>query len=313
MTPLLHVGYHKTASTWLQQMVFRRAAAGCALVADVARVNDLLVHPNSLDWDASEARAALEPEIAAAEERALVPVVSSERLSGSPHTGGYDTRTLADRLHAAWPDARVLVVVREQRALIRSVYLQYIRQGGVLPLRAYLEPPRALYRVPTFDPRHFDYDRFVGCYRERFGAERVHVVPYELLRKDPPAFVAEVLAAAGVWATPDLAALPYDRRSNPSLSAASAAVRRQLNRLVAARRPRNPGVLVRIPAAADHRVWDPVLRALDAVVPESVEARAERRLRNGIAAWAGDRYGASNRRLAERLGLDLAAYGYEVG
>ncbi len=312
MTPLLHVGYHKTASTWLQQMVLRRPESGCAMVADVPRVNDAFVHPNPLDWDVATARAALEPEIDAADAAGLVPVVSSERLSGSPHTGGYDTATIADRLHSAWPDARILVVIREQQALVRSVYLQYVRQGGVLPLGAYLDPPRALYRVPTFDPRYFDYDRFVACYRERFGPDRVHVVPYEMLRIDPSAFVGRVLEAAGVTSMPALSAFPYDRQSNPSLSAASGAVRRQLNRLVAARRPLNPGVLVRIPAAADHRYWDPALEVLDARLPDPLAGRAEQSLRSGIAAWAGDRYAASNRRLAERLGLDLAAYGYVV-
>ncbi len=313
MKPLLHVGYHKTASTWLQQMVLRRAEFGCTLVADVPGVNDLVVHSNSLDWNAADTRAALEPEFEAARARGLVPVVSSERMSGSPHTGGYDTRTIADRLYETWPDANVLIVVREQKAIVRSVYLQYIRQGGVLPLGAYLDPPRALYSVPSFDPRCFDYHRFASYYRDRFGAERVHVVPYELLRVDPPAFVAAVLAAAGVQPTSDLAALPYGRQSNPSLSASSAAVRRQLNRLVAARRPLNPGVLVRIPSTVDHRIWDPVLRTLDRLLPEGIAAGAERRLRTFLAAWAGDRYGASNRRLGALLSEDLAAYGYDLG
>jgi Sulfotransferase family len=312
MRPLLHVGYHKTASTWLQQMVLRRAEFGCSLVADVPRVNDLVVHWNALDWNAADTRAALEPEFAAATARGLVPVVSSERMSGSPHTGGYDTRTIADRLHEAWPDANVLVVVREQKAIVRSVYLQYIRQGGVLPLGAYLDPPRALYSVPSFDPRCFDYHRFVSYYRERFGAERVHVVPYERFRVDPPGFVTAVLAAAGIQSTFDPAALPYGRQLNPSLTAASAAVRRQLNRVVAARRPLNPGVLVRIPSSVDHQIWDPALQALDRLLPAGIAAGAERRLRTSVAAWAGDRYRASNRRLDALLSDDLAAYGYDL-
>ena len=47
------------------------------------------------------------------------PVLSAERLSGNPHSGGYDSLQTAERLHRLFPQAKVLVVVREQTEEIR--------------------------------------------------------------------------------------------------------------------------------------------------------------------------------------------------
>lgn len=63
------------------------------------------------------------------------PVLSAERLSGNPHSGGYDSLQTAKRLHRLFPQAKVLVVVREQTEEILSCYNQYVRAGGVLPYR----------------------------------------------------------------------------------------------------------------------------------------------------------------------------------
>ena len=35
--------------------------------------------------------------------RRLFPVITQERLSGSPHSGGYDSQVIAERLRAGFP------------------------------------------------------------------------------------------------------------------------------------------------------------------------------------------------------------------
>ncbi len=52
---------------------------------------------------------ASKPDTEEAESRNLAPVFSAERLSGNPHFGCYDGKTIANRLAAASSDARVLV------------------------------------------------------------------------------------------------------------------------------------------------------------------------------------------------------------
>ena len=71
----------------------------------------------------------------------LSPVVSFERFSGNPFSGGYDSKEIADRLVRVFPDARVLVIVREQRSMIVSTYKKYVREGGALPPSKFMRPP----------------------------------------------------------------------------------------------------------------------------------------------------------------------------
>ena len=84
----------------------------------------------------------------------------------------------------------MLIVIREQRAMILSTYKQYVQVGGAAPLRHFLEPPvgRSL-RVPLFDWRYFEYDHLVRHYQRLFGEEHVLTLPFELFVRDGRAFV----------------------------------------------------------------------------------------------------------------------------
>ena len=54
------------------------------------------------------------------------------------------------------------------------------------------------------------------------------------------------------------------------------------------------------------------IESIDAHAPDSVQARVAERHRRLIADRVGERYRASNQRLAERFALDLAAKGYDT-
>lgn len=330
---LLHVGYYKTASTWLEQRLF----SGAPFHQPWERIPfaETVIDPADWDFDPDEARARLAalarpaPDApafstaagaapAAPDTQAVpgdptapaapavpVAVVSHERLSGSPHAGGYDAPRLAERLAALFPDARVLVVVREQRAHALSCYRQYVREGGATSLRRYLEPPRASrWDMPALEAGFFCYDRLVARYQELFGPERVCVLAYEQLRADPAAFAAAVCRHAGVAAP---TALPTDV-VNPGLCGATLACKRWVN-WVAFRDRLNPAAP--IDSARLRYGIREAFRALDRRLPAPLRAASDRRLERTVAAWAAGRFAASNRRLAALTGLAVAEFGYD--
>src|SRR3546814_8368538 len=93
---------------------------------------------------------------------------------------------IADRLRETFPDARILIVIREQRALIRSMYSQHITDGGTGTLGRFLNRPEpGLGRKPWFDPEVYAFDRLIAYYCGLFGAERVLALPFELLAREP--------------------------------------------------------------------------------------------------------------------------------
>jgi hypothetical protein len=306
VTELLHIGYHKTGTTWLQRDVFAGGVPGFALPWHRGVLNDAFVTVNDLDFSAERARALL------AERRAVMPpsdaavdVVSHERLSGNPHSGGYDSRAIASRLRATFPDARVLAVIRRQSEMVLSAYKQYVREGGAQSIDRYLHPPhRGRARVPQFSLSFFEYDRLIACYHDLFGADRVLVLPYEQLDADPLAFVQRIAAFGGV---PEPASVAASRR-NVGLSGTAVGVKRRFN-FWFARDTVNPAAPFDWPRVA-HGVRTRLDR-IDPRLPARLRRRSDRRLDDVVRAETDGRFAESNRRTATLTGLDLASLGYE--
>src|SRR5207244_1801138 len=80
----------------------------------------------------------------------------------------------------------------EQRAMILSTYRQYVYNGGMLSLEAFLAGALFWWQQP-FELAQYSYDRVVAHYHERFGSENVLVLPYELFRRDGFRFVSRIV------------------------------------------------------------------------------------------------------------------------
>ena len=117
MATVVHIGFHKTGTTTLQQRVFPELE-GCAVLrggrsGEPMRFRDLireLAASGDPDYRGDELRSLIE----ASRGDADVLIVTHEDISASPDAG----RT-ADRLLDLVPDARILVCVREQRSAAR--------------------------------------------------------------------------------------------------------------------------------------------------------------------------------------------------
>jgi hypothetical protein len=315
MRALVHIGYHKTGTNWLQHEVFSDPATGYAWLGHEARDHPVrrIVNDRPLEYDADAIRAELEQLVVDAEGRGLFPVVSLERLSGHPFSGGHDSRQIADRLHVALPNSGVLIVIREQRSMIVATYKQYLKAGGTGSLSQFLEPATTRSaRARLFDWRHFEYDHLIRHYRSLYGADGVLVLPYEQLGRDGRVFVEQITAFTGKPIPEDvLDRLPYGIRSNRSPSALSVGALRWVNR-VTPRTELHPGPLVESRTA--WRLAQRLKREdlLNTKATAGLAARAEARLRSEVEGAVGDRYAESNRRTGELTGLDLGAYGWPV-
>lgn len=271
----------------------------------------LFVLPHPLLFDSEKCLKHFSPAAQDLVRRGLVPILSHERLAGTPHSGGYDSKQLALRLAEVFPGAKVLIVVREQRSMIVSAYKQYVRNGGACALWGYLHPPRDG-RIPLFSFEYFEYHRLVGHYVDLFGSSSVLVLPYELFRDHPTAFVLKIIEFAGTEADLDsIERLPFSLKENVALLGFSIALKTHLNRLIARRDSENPQVLCPVSRRRELQL-EAVLKRLDSLVPSYVQGLLDRRLRTQVSNQVGHRYGESNRCLAAMMGMDLEEYGYEV-
>ena len=134
-----------------------------------------------------------------------------KNLSGFLHQGlasGYVAREVARRLHAALPDARIVIFVRAQPSAAVSWYLQYLREGGTASVRRYLFADAYAhaghdrpFKLPRFDFSQIDYAGLIRRYDALFGAENVLVIPYEQLARDREATLSTMGERLGVTLT----------------------------------------------------------------------------------------------------------------
>lgn len=298
--PLIHVGYHKTATTWLQHVYFKHHPE-LQLCGEFDEIHPLLIAPDDLDFDVHAVIEFFRPRIEASAAAGRLAVLSSERLSGNPHSGGYDAGTIAARLHACFPQARILLVVREQRAALLANYKQYVRMGGICRLEEYLQPP-ADGRIPLFRLRNFEYDRLARRYAQLFGATRLLVLPYELMLHSPEAFCDRIARFAGIGAA---AGLPYGLRVNPSPSDAATLLKRRANRWHGGDslfpvRPPCPWLTTRL------------FEAIARLDRTRLRRWRCRRWRDSIGRICAGRFEESNRRLQALTAEELGRFGYAL-
>ena len=315
---LVHIGWPKTATTWLQRKVFVEScgyrqvfleASGDELEARSNLVRTFVL-PDQLEFDAGAVQRALKPALAAAEADGLIPVLSHELLCGS-FENRLQAVVVAERLAATFPDLKVLIAVREQRAAMLARWQQYVRGAGnpasgppVKSLRSFYgdAATRASDIPPLGDLRFFEYDRLVSWYIDRLGEANVLVLPMESLRADSAAFFAAVqrFSRAEASQPPDMSA------TNEAWAPLTYAAKRQLNRFSHRKRYRaGPRTSYHALRLASER--------FDAALPPW--ARQLGRSRGGrlVEELAGRHYVESNRRLQELVAWDLSEYGYMLG
>jgi hypothetical protein len=215
---LFHIGYHKTATTWMQRMLFV-PKYGFEQVATHEDVDTHIVAPHGFDFDPRPMAEMIDVKRRRLS-NAAVPVVSSEIMSGQPFFGGLSSDIYAQRIKAIAPDARILVSIRSQPKILVSCYMQYLLRGGTMSPRQFFEGKRPV-EFYAFRPDHFKYDKLVGFYQDLFGPENVHVTTQESLSKDANAAAAAIAAFSDNTQFPGLTAedMRVNAKSYPEYAA----------------------------------------------------------------------------------------------
>lgn len=308
---LIHIGLHKTASSFLQGEIFSRAEYGyLRWPDDQVTIHELMVMRTSFQDAAPEAVDRIRHHVDLATQRGLTFVLSHERLAGHPASGGYDARLIADRLHRAMPNARVLIVLREQNSIIRSNYSQYITEGGPLSLRRFLtQPSDKLRKIPSFDFAYFEYDLCIRYYQNLFGSDRVLALPYELLNRDSDDFLRRIFSFTNTPYNPIAGESQRTRLVNARQNQVVQIIRRLINRWF--RSPMNNTALLDLYYLP--RILNRILRFLSNCLPGTLDRFLLKRQGKIIRDAIADRYRESNARVSSLIGINLSEYGYDCG
>ena len=295
---VIHVGLHKTGSSFLQRHFFP-SLPGVQFVDRVAghKFLDYLRWEDDFVYSAAEARKIFDACCGRRQPGAVV-LLSDEQYYGMPYNGCALRKRNVDRLAAIFPKSRIVVVLRNPRDMLESLYLQYIKAGGSANWRQFLEYRREFLFVSN---AYFQYGYYIQYLHGLFGKDRVVVQLYEDFRSDPAAFLNSWCELLGTppnsW---DRALL--DIRANPSIAPAVAPVMRFLNKFVSS--PKQPFQL--LPRVC-YRVSNRLMLTCSKVF-------AGKGVKRVIPEQAAKQFLApcreSNLLLEELIGTDLAPLGY---
>lgn len=200
---IIHIGLHKTGTTYLQRCVFPYLPGYVCLTRPYTQFNrafNRLQHADDSCYDESELKTELEAF------RGSNLIISDEALSGKQITfSDINKSMIARRLANACPDAEILLLLRDQVDNIASQYSSYVKMGGYLKMSEFIHIPRGNYtygdyqkgegsypsktHTPYYDSNksciHVDsykYSNLVELYRSLFS--KVHIFLYEDFRKN---------------------------------------------------------------------------------------------------------------------------------
>lgn len=300
MSLLIHPGFHKTGTTWLQQQLFsdRRYFH---MMFDHEEVDRLFIRPHDLDFRADAVAKEVEARRGAADSP-LIDVISSENLTGQPFAGSQMSRVIAQRLADTCGPAKILLTVRAQLPITRSLYQQYLKRGGRLTIEQFLSyEPEPNYA--WFNESVLRFGQLAGAYGELFGDENVLVLPQELLARDRQAFLVHLFRfATGAEFGGDLA---VDERPREGISPPASGMFLLRGGNLFCDGPLNPNAIRSLE-------WLGRLMHRAAYRWTVGERAAQDRLKRTISAHMTGKFGESNRVLQRYCPLDLAQLGYEM-
>lgn len=306
ITPIVHIGFQKTATTYLQKNVFSNKdyfQQPWGAQPPKAIEYFVLEHPDIFNADYVRKVFIQDMDI----DTSARPVISHEDLSGYPIYAKYYLDRVTWRLHQTFPSLRLIVGIREQAAMLKSQYFQYVRQGGTESIGKLLKNSamREGYR-PTIRLEHFEYDRTIRYLMRFFKIENILVLPLELLQKSPDIYIDKLMGFCGIGGNPT-----FNRgallKKRPDILMN---LERQLNRIFP-----SPTVFPEHykDTPLSYRGKKRVLRSIEPIVRgRSFLERPDNHITNVIDQVTDGYYGCSNRRLTEMTGLDLASLGYDL-
>ncbi|RLD39205.1 MAG: hypothetical protein DRI74_01575 [Bacteroidetes bacterium] len=186
-----HIGFHKTATSWMQQVYFSQHTELELINNFTEPWNDpfisYLINPE-LPFSKKKCASLFSRVTKDNKQKNLV--ISAERLSGHPISGGCDNIQIAERIKDCFPEARIIIIKREPRSAIESVYKQVVSEGYVGTLYQFVTTNTWKTKGPSIN--YFKSDILIKTYINLFGSQKVLVLEYEDFLKDKQAFIKNI-------------------------------------------------------------------------------------------------------------------------
>jgi sulfotransferase family protein len=285
----IHVGFPKCGSTFLQSEVFDKIKDINAIT--VGGKNCKL--PKCLSYMTYCQDPYFSPEKVAEELKEIPEEING--ISNEGFTSFVSPTIMANRLHQAFGDTKILIVLRNQKSILLSHYLHDIKIGYALSFEKWL---KRLFNTLRY--QSFMYSHTINAYNKQFGKENVKVVLFEELFNEKA--IIEILDFIGISGE-NLKEIKYDLKVNPAYSPWSLALTRKFNRHFGTKENQRAGFLYEI---YRYRIVPKIDKIYAALGGKKKPEYFNDKMMDMIAEWYHD----DNIALGKILNRDLSEKGY---
>ncbi|WP_299096510.1 hypothetical protein [uncultured Winogradskyella sp.] len=178
MEVYIHLGIHKTGSSFLQKEFFPKYEGELCFLdrSKLSQFKAYVLNADDFEFDANKAMGFFKDALGENFDRERV-VVSDEEFYGNPYMASIDRKRNFDRLFAIFGNTlNCVVFLRNQQSLLNSLYNQYVKTGGTASFDKFLSYKK--YPL-NFSLSYLIYDKYISYLKKVLKDDRIKVYLYE--------------------------------------------------------------------------------------------------------------------------------------
>lgn len=195
---LIHIGYPKSGSTFLQEWFLQNPLLHYAPGGLGGFHNVYQISQNAAAQQTKEFRY-----FVTSDESLCIPQISTGTIpiNNEIQKTNFAISTLqaqnknCDTLKSLYPNASILFITRGYESLIKSGYSQLVRTGFTYNIEQYKQGFNIEEESVNIN---VDYSLIIDIYEQSFGKENLIVMPYEMLRDNQAVFLKELEQRLGL-------------------------------------------------------------------------------------------------------------------
>lgn len=230
---LIHIGYPKTGTTFLQSEYFpflQSKDFGINYIPSrfIQSALELIMNGTPFIDNKVIILDLLEKYL----EEDSLNIISQESLIGAVFYKSLNSKLIAKRLKEIFPHAHILISIRNQVDICRSLYIQYVQEGGHRKYADFYYSNEVNNPLSIDDQRvnldTFKFEFLIKHYQSIFGQDNVSVLPFEQYIKDPICLTNKLI---NIFGNIHFSGKENKKKKNESLGKRQISIARRLNRI----------------------------------------------------------------------------------